>query len=348
MSPPEPRTQNPEHTKYIRRCFELAQMGETLASPNPIVGCVIVHEGKIIAEGFHNAYGEAHAEVNAINNVTPHILKRYCDIYVSLEPCAHHGKTPPCADLIIQHGFKKLIFSSYDPNPEVSGKGIQKIKEAGIELVTPDDLEVKVKDESDYLNRKFFKWMTKQEAWTTLKIALSSEGNMLSENKWITNVESRKEVHRLRSTNDLIISGANSIRLDNSKLNVRHSPNTLELEDTKDPDICILYREEALNQNQEIFKLNSARKIFQTNSINEAFKLGYKRILVETGPSLSKEFLKKHLIDEVIIYQSLKSDRTNQDWQEFLKDNAFNLFRKEKIDSANESSDTKEIWLKTN
>ena len=333
------------HEKYLKRCFELARLGETLASPNPIVGCVIVHNGEIIAEGFHRAYGEAHAEVNAIKNVTLPCFERDCYIYVSLEPCAHHGKTPPCADLIIKHGFKKLIFSSYDPNPEVSGKGIARIKAAGIKIVTPDDIETKLKDESDYLNRKFFKSTTKQEAWTTLKIALSTEGSMLSENKWITNSESRKEVHRLRSTNDLIVSGANSIRLDNSKLNVRYSPEELGLKDIKDPDICILYREEELNQDCELFKIKLARKIFQTKDLAEVFNSGYKRILVETGPSLSKEFLNKGLIDEVIIYQSLKSDIVNQDWQKELEDKGFYLFKSEVIESKNEIPDIKEVWL---
>lgn len=349
MSSLEPRTQNPEHEIYLKRCFELAQKGETLAFPNPIVGCVIVHDGEIIAEGFHKKFGEAHAEVNAIN----HALERYSftaleeifkksDIYISLEPCAHHGKTPPCADLIIKKGFKRLIFSSYDPNPEVSGLGIARIKEAGIELIEAKDLDSELKKESDYLNRKFFHKLKSYRPWLSLKIALTENGEMTSEGKWITNTKSRKDVHRLRSTSDLIVSGANSIQLDNSRLNVRFTAEELNLADIKNPDIAIFYREKKLDEAHEIFKIDSNRNVFQTDSLDKL--LEYNRILIESGPSLSDYFINSGELNEVIIYQRQVKDKTNQDWQEKLKSIGFGLYKKKTLE-ADGQVDLKEIWI---
>src|SRR4051812_49289360 len=121
---------------FIQRTFELAQLGAGFVSPNPKVGSVIVHDGKIIGEGWHKKYGEAHAEVNAIHSIKDHSLLKESTVYVNLEPCSHFGKTPPCADLLIQHQVKKVVVSNVDPNPLVGGQGIGKLKEAGIEVVT--------------------------------------------------------------------------------------------------------------------------------------------------------------------------------------------------------------------
>lgn len=334
------------HSKYLKRCFELAKLGETLAYPNPIVGCVIVHEGKIIAEGFHRACGEAHAEVNAIKTIPNGILASECKIYVSLEPCSHFGKTPPCADLIIKHGFKELIFSSYDPNPQVSGKGIEKIRAAGIRVIEPRKLDPELKQESDYLNRIFFHSLNNKRPWVTLKLALDSNGSMLSDDRFITNTKSRKEVHRLRSSHDLIISGANSIRLDNSQLNVRYSAEDLRLSEIKDPDLCILYRDNPLNKDHDIFKIKSNRKVFQSNNLANVLMGDYKRIMIETGPSLSEYFVEKELVNEVIIYQQDSKLELNQDWQDLLKAKGFSKYKAQTINSAEENSDLKETWVK--
>ena len=115
---------------YMQRCIDLARMGQGFVSPNPMVGAVLVHEGKIVGEGYHRRFGEAHAEVNAIASVKDPSILSECTIYVNLEPCAHHGKTPPCADLLIQYGIKKVVIGSLDPNPLVAGQGIEKLKKA--------------------------------------------------------------------------------------------------------------------------------------------------------------------------------------------------------------------------
>jgi diaminohydroxyphosphoribosylaminopyrimidine deaminase/5-amino-6-(5-phosphoribosylamino)uracil reductase len=336
--------------KFLERCLELAQYGETLAHPNPIVGCVIVNKGKIIAEGFHRIYGDAHAELSAIHHCeqseTTHLLKD-STIFVSLEPCAHHGKTPPCADLIIKHKFKELIFSSYDPNPEVSGKGIARIKSAGIKVIEPNQLEASIKARSDYLNRKFFKWIETKEPWLSLKLALDIEASMIAKDeRWITNTESRKDVHRLRSTHDLIISGAETIRTDDSKLNIRHTAEELNLADIKNPDIAILYQNNQLDDNHPIFNQVPERKVFQENNLSNILKNGYKRILIESGPRLSKYFLELGLLDEIIIYQKFNSKR-KLEWQDRISKLGFKLYKSETIKaiSPDATDDIKEIWI---
>ena len=118
----------------MQRCIDLALMGETFVAPNPLVGCVIVYDNRIVSEGYHQKYGEAHAEVNAFQNLPKSVDPRLCDVYVNLEPCAHFGKTPPCADLIVQKHPKRLIVGMLDPNPQVAGKGLERIREAGIDV----------------------------------------------------------------------------------------------------------------------------------------------------------------------------------------------------------------------
>jgi diaminohydroxyphosphoribosylaminopyrimidine deaminase/5-amino-6-(5-phosphoribosylamino)uracil reductase len=145
------------HEIYMQRCLELAALGAGSVSPNPMVGAVIVHDGKIIGEGYHQKYGEAHAEVNAVKMVTDRYdnnadLLKQSTIYVSLEPCAHYGKTPPCADLIIKHQISKVVVGCRDPFPQVDGKGIEKLQAAGIEVTTGV-----FEKECQWLNRRFFK-----------------------------------------------------------------------------------------------------------------------------------------------------------------------------------------------
>ena len=152
----------PSHEQYIRRCIELAELGAGNVSPNPMVGAVIVHEDTIIGEGFHQQYGQAHAEVNAVNQALENFedaeeLLKESTIYVSLEPCAHYGKTPPCADLIIKHRIPKVVVGCRDPFAQVDGKGIEKLKEAGIEVIA-GVLEA----DCQWLNRRFFTRVQKQ------------------------------------------------------------------------------------------------------------------------------------------------------------------------------------------
>jgi diaminohydroxyphosphoribosylaminopyrimidine deaminase/5-amino-6-(5-phosphoribosylamino)uracil reductase len=358
-----------EHEIYLKHCFELAKFGETLAFPNPIVGCVIVHEGKIIGEGFHRCCGEAHAEVNAINNAvngqrsTVNGIKEdfaESTIYISLEPCAHHGKTPPCADLIIKHKFKRLVFSSYDPNPLVLGQGIKRIRAAGVEVIEPKDLNPELVEESNFINRVFFKIintvdrspLTVHRSWLTLKIAASAEGSMISAEKWITNSESRKDVHRLRSTHQLLVTSMATVRSDNPLYTVRHSTEELELTDIRNPDIVILKSNsdftDAERNSLNIFQ-DKSRKILEYKTdkdnpksldkfIQDMVSQGYQKIMIEAGPILSEAFIRSGLIDEITYYLVANNILSNIIPQAPFLNEEFSLSNSEVLDGIDEEA----------
>ena len=206
----------------MQRCLELAAKGLGAVAPNPMVGCVIVCDDEIVAEGYHEQYGSAHAEPNAIKQVSDDILKK-STLYVTLEPCSHHGKTPPCADLIISKGIKKVVVGNLDSNPLVSGKGIQKLKDAGI------DVEYGVLDkECRELNKRFFTFHEKKRPYIILKWAQTNDGFIshwpLPENKednWITSNESKSIVHQWRTEEQAILIGYNTLLSDNPLLTAR-------------------------------------------------------------------------------------------------------------------------------
>ena len=214
------------HEIYMQRCLELAALGAGSVSPNPMVGAVIVHDDKIIGEGYHQKYGEAHAEVNAVKMVIDRHgnyadLLKQATIYVSLEPCAHYGKTPPCADLIIKHQIPKVVVGCRDPFPQVDGKGIEKLQAAGIE-VTIGVLE----KECQWLNRRFFTRVQKQRPYIVLKWAQTADGFFAPADgtqHWITGPEARKLVHQWRAEEDAILVGKNTVLADNPQLNVRYA-----------------------------------------------------------------------------------------------------------------------------
>ncbi len=215
----------PNHEIYMQRCLELAALGIGLVSPNPMVGAVIVHEGRIIGEGYHQKYGQAHAEVNAVNDVIGRFdnyadLLKQSTIYVSLEPCAHYGKTPPCADLIIKHQIPKVVVGCRDPFEQVDGKGIEKLKDAGIEVITGI-----MEDECKWLNRRFFTRVKKQRPYIILKWAQTDDVFFAPEDHtqyWITGPESRRLVHQWRGEEDAVLVGKNTAAIDNPQLNVRY------------------------------------------------------------------------------------------------------------------------------
>lgn len=324
-----------EHSKHLKRCFELARLGESYTAPNPNVGAVIVVDDLQIAEGFHQKAGEAHAEVQAIKDLESkcseeELAKIYpqASIYINLVPCSHHGKTPPCCDLIIKKGFKRVIYSSDDPNPLVD-TAASKLKEAGIEVVTPEDLNLEIVEESNWINRAFFKWIKTGKSYVTLKVASRADGSTETrdgEDRWVTNEYSRKEVHRMRSANDLLVTGAQSIRIDDSSLNVRHLASELDLAETKNPDIIVLYRKQSLDtEKYKIFKLDPSRKVMQATGEDlgiaiQAFEaFGYKRIMIETGAKLSQAFLEAGLVDEVVHFEALDNRSLIQASDEILK-----------------------------
>lgn len=203
----------------MRRALELATLGRGHVSPNPLVGCVIVHEGVIIGEGWHKKYGEAHAEVNAVRDVTDKMLLSHSTVYVTLEPCSHFGKTPPCADMLIAEKVKKVVIANLDSNPLVAGRGMKKLQAAGIEVIT-DVLS----DEGRELNRRFFTFMERQQPYMILKWAETADGFVARENfdsKWISNELSRQWVHRWRTEEDAVLVGIRTAQHDNPRLNVR-------------------------------------------------------------------------------------------------------------------------------
>ena len=204
---------------FMRRAMELAMNGSGMVSPNPLVGSVIVHEGKIVGEGWHKKYGQAHAEVNAIGSVSDKSILSDCTVYVNLEPCSHFGKTPPCADLLVKMSVKRVVVSNMDPNPLVGGKGIHKLREAGIE-VTEGVLE----KEGRELNKRFFTMIEKQRPYIILKWAQTSDHFIARENfdsKWISNAYSRQLTHKWRTEEDAILVGTTTAERDNPQLTVR-------------------------------------------------------------------------------------------------------------------------------
>ena len=213
------------HDLYMQRCIELARLGAGWVSPNPMVGAVIVYNDNIIGEGYHERYGQAHAEVNAVNAVlakypnAPELLSK-ATIYVSLEPCAHYGKTPPCADLIIKHRVPKVVIGCRDPFDQVDGKGIEKLKAAGIEVV----LGV-MEAECRNLNSRFFTRVQKQRPYVILKWAQTADGFFAPADGtqfWITGNLAKRLVHQWRGQEDAILVGKRTALIDNPQLNVRY------------------------------------------------------------------------------------------------------------------------------
>ncbi len=265
-----------DHEKYMRRCLELAALGAGFVSPNPMVGAVIVHQNKIIGEGYHQKYGEPHAEVNAVNSVFERYknaaeLLKEATIYVSLEPCAHFGKTPPCSDLIIQHQIPKVVVGCRDPFVQVDGKGIEKLRNAGIEVV-----ENVLETECLELNKRFFTRIQKQRPYIILKWAQTQDGFFApgdGSQKWISGSLSKKLVHQWRSAEDAVLVGKNTAAADNPQLNNRYQPNA------KQPKRIVLDRRLELKKDLHLFDQSVETLIF--NEVKTALEGKLKYISLE-------------------------------------------------------------------
>ena len=307
----------PRSQLFMQRALQLAQLGAGTVSPNPMVGCVIVHNGKIIGEGYHQKYGDAHAEVNAVNAVSDKSLLSESDIYVTLEPCSHFGKTPPCADLLIKYKFKKVIVCNYDPNPLVAGQGIEKLRQAGIEV------EVGLLEkEGMELNKRFFTYIEKKRPYIILKWAESADGFIAKKNYeavQISNLLSRRFVHKMRSEEDAIMVGTNTAKYDNPTLNTRFWTGKNAVRVLVDKELSLSKNLHVLDNSQKTICYNSLKdeiienNIFVRTPLNtsiEPFILEdlYQRkiqsIIIEGGTILLQSFIDLGLWDEAFILKS--------------------------------------------
>lgn len=308
------------HEKYMQRCLELAKNGLGTTYPNPMVGSVIVFENKIIGEGWHQKAGEPHAEVNAINSVKDKSLLSKSTIYVSLEPCSHFGKTPPCSDLIIHHKIPNVVVGTIDPNEKVAGKGIEKLRQSGAN-VTVGILDKQCLE----LNRRFFTFHNQKRPYIILKWAESADGFLspLIKNKqkpvWITNAYSRQLVHKWRTKEQAILVGTNTVLADNPQLNSRdwkgNNPMRIvldrsgkissdyEVKNGKQPTIFITEKEnfvsvENCKPETIIFDNQLAEKI-----CNLLFQKGIQSVIIEGGLQTLQTFMDANLWDEARIFK---------------------------------------------
>jgi len=303
---------------FMARALSLAALGREWVSPNPMVGCVIVHDGLIIGEGFHQNFGEAHAEVNAINAVIDKELLLESTVYVTLEPCSHFGKTPPCAELLIKHKVKKVVVCNLDPFPLVSGTGIKKMQDAGIEVETGV-----LAQEGENLNKRFFKANRQGIPYIVIKWAETSDGfvaNLDGRPKAISNTTTNITVHRWRSEECGILVGTNTVLNDNPKLNARNWPEgqdpiriiidrnlritgDFEVFNQKQKTLVYNFHKNQTSQNLELIKINGKGK-FLFNMLKDLKNRGINSILVEGGPELIQSFFDEQLYDEIRIIKS--------------------------------------------
>jgi diaminohydroxyphosphoribosylaminopyrimidine deaminase/5-amino-6-(5-phosphoribosylamino)uracil reductase len=311
---------------YMRRCIELALLGAGNVAPNPLVGALIVLNDKIIGEGYHQMYGQAHAEVNAINSVKNKELLSEATIYVSLEPCAHFGKTPPCVDLILKYKFKRVVIGSKDPFHEVDGKGIEKLIAAGIEakvgVLEQDCLK---------LNKRFFTFHNKKRPYVILKWAQTKDGfidkkrdeNSEKKINWISSPETQSLVHAWRSQEQAILVGRNTVVTDNPSLTVREVNGKNPTRIVIDSQLSIQNSASIFNDEVEtiIFNRQKNEKInnihfYKLESIDTKvilkalYELGIQSVFIEGGSRTLQHFLVNHDWDEarVIVGNSIFKD----------------------------------------
>lgn len=288
-----------DYDKYMKKCIELAKGGEGQTSPNPLVGCVVLDkDGNEISTGFHHKYGENHAERDALLKLT-NGEEKGGTLIVNLEPCSHHGKTPPCADLIIERSLKRVVIGMQDVNPIVAGNGIKKLKNAGIEVV-----EHVLEDECKILNEVFIKNMTQKKVFVAIKTATTLDGKIATQNgssKWITSEKAREEVKVIRNRYDAIMTSSATILADNPTMLHRKK---IILDGKLRTNL-----EAPIYKNGEIYLFNDSLDMFEggINFIktpvhdekldlefvfNKAYELGIKSVLLESGGHLAGPVLK--------------------------------------------------------
>lgn len=309
-----------KHEQYIKRCLEIAKLGIGTARPNPSVGAVLVVDNKIIGEGFTSPYGGSHAEVNAIECVKDKELLKQATVYVTLEPCSHFGKTPPCSDLIINSEIKKVVIGCVDSNSVVSGKGIERLKNAGCEVIV-GVLEKECKEH----HKRFFTFHDKKRPYIILKWAVTNDGFIAPKNRnkqapvWITNETSRQLVHKWRSEEHAILVGTTTVLEDNPTLNVRDwngenpvrividkglkIPTNLNIYDTSIKTIFITEKE-SNNRKNIFFEKISFSNLVASQICDVLFKHKIQSVIVEGGAKTVQTFIDENLWDEARVFES--------------------------------------------
>lgn len=311
--------------KYIQRTFELARHGVGKVNPNPLVGAVIVKNDRVIAEGYHHFFGGDHAEVDALNNATDSV--EGATVYVNLEPCAHHGKTPPCAERLVKAKVSRVVLSMRDPNPETSGKGIDILKQGGVEV-----FEGILQKDAEDLNRVFVKYMTTGLPFVAMKTAMTLDGKIatrVGDSKWVTGEKARSMVHELRNEYAGIMVGVNTVIADNPGLTTRREgekrnpvrivvdssgriPTDVYVVNSKEQARTILaFTEKASPEKREIFNTGGIETIVLPQRhgkvdlpalLKELGKMSIDGILLEGGGTLNYSMIEAGLVDEVFAF----------------------------------------------
>jgi diaminohydroxyphosphoribosylaminopyrimidine deaminase/5-amino-6-(5-phosphoribosylamino)uracil reductase len=301
--------------------LELAKKGWPDVSPNPMVGCVIVRQDEVVASGYHQRFGDMHAEVNAINNLPGEVIAADCVLYVTLEPCRHHGKTPPCADLIISRGFQTVVVGCKDPNPLVSGSGIRKLLEAGIDVITGI-----LEREARELNKRFITFFECRRPYIQLKWAITADGLISRKplpptrtENWISRTDAQLLVHTIRSETAVVLVGKNTVLSDDPRLTTR-------LVAGKNPSRAFIDRRLQVPRSYNIYNTEAATIVFNAikdgtedhvlfvkinfdgNVINQVihklYQMNFQGVLVEGGAMLLNDFIRQNIWDEVLVFQN--------------------------------------------
>ncbi len=339
-------TQNSLDQKYLSRSIQLAKKGLYTTQPNPRVGCVIVINNEIIGEGYHQQAGGPHAEIHALNQAGD--KARGATAYVSLEPCSHQGKTPPCADALIDAGISRVVCAMQDPNPLVAGKGLQKLQQAGISTTSGI-----MQAEAEALNPGFIKRMQTGLPYVRVKLAMSLDGRTAmasGESKWITGEPARADVQKLRARSSVVLTGSGTVLADDPSMNVRISAQELGSElEPHQPLRAIIDSQLKVSTESKIFKQLGETLVFSTQQASHVITLAEKQgkldllavlkylatehqaneVHVEAGAELCGALLAQQLVDEIVLYMA----------PHIMGDSAKGLFHLPELQSMNSRID---------
>jgi diaminohydroxyphosphoribosylaminopyrimidine deaminase/5-amino-6-(5-phosphoribosylamino)uracil reductase len=267
---------------FLERTLELAERGRGTTHPNPVVGAVVVKEGEVVGEGWHEQQGEPHAEIHALRAAGPRA--RGATLYVSMEPCSHHGRTPPCAQAVIQAGVAKVVVGSLDPNPEVDG--VVALRAAGIEVEVAESFDAR------RLNEAWRTWVALGRPFVTYKVAVTLDGRVtVPRSRWVTGEESRRLVHELRAASDAVAVGMGTVRADNPRLDARG------VEVARQPR-RLAFGRGPLPEGSEL-ELRQGPLREELGALGED---GVQALLLEGGPTLAASFLAEDLVDKLLVF----------------------------------------------